>query len=118
MKLAILQLSYFHVIIRLQNPRFIRASTKNENFGDLDDILMILSIQLKCCVTSYCDKTAVMEMSYIVRRILELSLQSLLMKDETVVKDSMKRIQLWIYFYRKYLRDTINSTENREDLNK
>ena len=74
-ELAILQLSYLHDIFRLQNPGFIRASTKTEytfwRFGrypyDIIDTIEMLRHVLDC------DKTAVMEMSYIVRRILELS---------------------------------------------
>ena len=44
-----------------------------------------------------CDKTIVLEMSYIVRRIVEISLQCLRTKDETLVKILYEWMQRWMH---------------------
>jgi phosphate transport system protein len=63
-----------------------------------------------------CDKTIVLEMSYIVRRIVEISLQCLQTKDETLVKTLYEMDATVEVLYRKCLRDII-SEDNRETWN-
>jgi phosphate transport system protein len=63
-----------------------------------------------------CDKTIVLEMSYIVRRIIEISLQCLQTKDETLVKTLYEMDATVEALYRKCLRDII-SEDNRETWN-
>jgi phosphate transport system protein len=63
-----------------------------------------------------CDKTIVLEMSYIVRRIVEVSLQCLQTKDETLVKTLYEMDATVEALYRKCLRDII-SEDNRETWN-
>jgi phosphate transport system protein len=58
---------------------------------------------------SDCDKTAVMEMSYHVRKAMELSLSSLRTRDETIVEKLYELDSTVDTLYRNYLRDTINS---------
>jgi phosphate transport system protein len=60
---------------------------------------------------SDCDKTAVMEMSYLVRKAMELSLSSLRTRDETIVEKLYELDSTVNTLYRKYLRDTINSDD-------
>lgn len=60
-----------------------------------------------------CDKTPVMEISYIVRNVMDLSLLSLRNKDETIVEKLYEMDSTVDALYRKYLRDTIN-TEDRD----
>jgi phosphate transport system protein len=63
-----------------------------------------------------CDKTIVLEMSYIVRRIVEISLQCLQTKDETLVKTLYEMDATVDVLYRKCLRGII-SEDNRETWN-
>jgi phosphate transport system protein len=63
-----------------------------------------------------CDKTIVMEMSYIVRRIVEISLQCLRTKDETLVKTLYEMDATVDALYRTCLRGII-SGDNRENWN-
>jgi phosphate transport system protein len=58
-----------------------------------------------------CDKTAVMEATYIVQNVIELSFFSLRNKDET--RGKLYELDSTVdALYRKYLRDTID-TENK-----
>jgi phosphate transport system protein len=58
---------------------------------------------------SDCDKTAVMEMSYLVRKAMELSLSSLRTRDETIVEKLYELDSTVDTLYRKYLRDTVDA---------
>jgi phosphate transport system protein len=58
-----------------------------------------------------CDKTPVMEISYIVRNVMDLSLLSLRNKDETIVEKLYEMDSTVDALYRKYLRDTINTED-------
>src|SRR5918992_1943186 len=55
-----------------------------------------------------CDKTTVMEISYMVRNVMKLSLLSLRNKDETIVEKLYEIDSTVEALYKKYLRDTIN----------
>ena len=63
-----------------------------------------------------CDKTIVLEMSYIVRRIMESSLRCLQTKDATLVKTLYEMDATVDALYRKCLRGII-SEDNRETWN-
>jgi phosphate transport system protein len=56
-----------------------------------------------------CDKTAVMEMSYLVQKAMELGLSSLGTRDETIVERLYELDSTVDILYRKYLRNTIDS---------
>jgi phosphate transport system protein len=56
-----------------------------------------------------CDKTAVMEMSSLVRKAMELSLLSLRTRDESIAEKLYELDSTVDTLYRKYLRITINS---------
>jgi phosphate transport system protein len=58
-----------------------------------------------------CDKTAVMEMSYLVRKGMELSLSSLRTRDETIVEKLYELDSTVDTLYRKYLRSIMNSDD-------
>jgi phosphate transport system protein len=60
-------------------------------------------------VGSDCDKTAVMEMSSLVRKAMELSLLSLRTRDESIAEKLYELDSTVDTLYRKYLRITINS---------
>jgi phosphate transport system protein len=98
--------------------RFIRASMEIAyifwRFGrysyDIIDTIDALRPGLDC------DKTIVMEMSYIVRRIMELSLRCLRTKDENLVKMLYEMDATVDALYRKCLRGII-SGDNRENWN-
>ena len=98
--------------------RFIRASMEIAyifwRFGrysyDIIDTIEALHTGLDC------DKTIVMEMSYIVRRIVEISIQCLRTKDETLVKTLYEMDATVDALYRKCLRGII-SGDNRENWN-
>jgi phosphate transport system protein len=98
--------------------RFIRASMEIAyifwRFGrysyDIIDTIEALH------PTADCDKTSVMEMSYIVRRVMELSLISLRTRDETIVNKLYEMDSTVDTLYRKYLRDTIR-TDTRDNWN-
>jgi phosphate transport system protein len=98
--------------------RFIRASMEIAyffwRFGrhsyDIIDTIEALHPVLDC------DKTIVMEMSYIVSRIVELSLQCLRTKEENLVKTLYEMDATVDALYRKCLRGII-SEDNRETWN-
>jgi phosphate transport system protein len=56
-----------------------------------------------------CDKTSVMEMSYLVQKAMELGLSSLRTRDETIVEKLYELDSTVDTLYRKFLRNTINS---------
>jgi hypothetical protein len=85
-------------------------------FGDLDysyDIIDPIEA-LHPVLDGGCDKAPVVEMSYIVRKVVELSLLSLSTKAETIVEKFYETDSTVDTLYRKYLRDTIN-TDNRDN---
>jgi phosphate transport system protein len=56
-----------------------------------------------------CDKTAVMEMSVLVLKAMELSLLSLRTRDDSIAKKLYEMDSTVDILYRKYLRSTVNS---------